>query len=96
METSLKVLDNPKGGCNTCNSTGCEPCKPAPSVRESAVLLNRRELGLTILGASVAALLAGCSQPALRGKRTHRLQRLQRRPLCRRSSPWFSSRRVRL
>jgi hypothetical protein len=68
METSLKVIDNAKGSCTTSNSAGCEPSKPVPSIRERAALLNRRELGLTILGASAAALLAGCSQPAPTGQ----------------------------
>jgi hypothetical protein len=67
METSSKALDNSKGGWNTCDSAGCEPCKPVPSIRERAALLNRRELGLTILGAS-AAVLDGCLQAAPTGQ----------------------------
>jgi hypothetical protein len=68
METSSKALDNSKGGWKTCDSAGCEPCKPVPSIRERATLLNRRELGLTTPGASAAALLPGCPQPAPTGQ----------------------------
>jgi hypothetical protein len=68
MNTSLKILDLPGRARETYNSTGCEPCGPVPSIRERAALLNRRELGPTILDASAAALLAGCSQPAHPGQ----------------------------
>ena len=59
MTTSLKVLN--KSGCGTCNSTGCNSCEPVPSVSKVPTLLSRRDLGRTILGASAAALLVGCS-----------------------------------
>jgi hypothetical protein len=67
METSSKALNNSKGGWSTCDSAGCEPSQPVPSIRERATLLNRRELGLTIPGASTAVLDGG-SQVAPTGQ----------------------------
>ena len=61
MATSLKVLDGVRSACGTCNSTGCGTCGPIPSVSQAPALLTRRDLGRTILGASAAALLVGCS-----------------------------------
>ena len=61
MVTSLKVLDSVRSGCGTCSSTGCGTCGPVPSVSQAPTLLTRRDLGRTILGASAAALLVGCS-----------------------------------
>ncbi len=61
MNSSLKVLDNSRSTCGTCNSTGCGTCGPVPSVSHAPTLLTRRDLGRTIVGASAAALLVGCS-----------------------------------
>jgi L-serine dehydratase len=58
---ALKILDNTSSACGTCNSTGCGTCGPVPSVSQAPTLLTRRDLGRTILGASAAALLVGCS-----------------------------------
>ncbi len=61
MDNSLKVLSNSGGACGTCNSTGCGTCGPVPTVSPARIVLSRRDLGRTILGAS-AALLVGCSR----------------------------------
>ena len=65
MKASLNVLGNVQSGCGTCNSSGCGSCGPVPSVSQAPTMLTRRDLGRTILGASAAALLVGCShQPS--------------------------------
>ena len=62
MKASLNILDNVQSACGTCNSGGCNSCGPVPSLPQAPTLLTRRDLGRTILGASAAALLVGCSR----------------------------------
>ena len=64
MDTSFKVINSLRSGCGDCNSAGCGSCGPATKTSEGPTLLTRRDLGRTILSASAAALLVGCSRPA--------------------------------
>ena len=69
MNRSLKVLDT-RSSCGSCSSTGCQTCGPVPSVSQAPALLTRRDLGRTILGASAAALLVGCSRQSSKEQAT--------------------------
>ena len=62
MEESLKVIQNEKSGCGSCNTTGCGTCAPAPQEKERRGLMNRRDLGRAAFAAA-ATVLAGCSGP---------------------------------
>jgi L-serine dehydratase len=59
----MKNLLNVIGGssCNDCSSTKCATCGPAEHKSEAPAGLTRRDLGRTVLVASVGALLTGCS-----------------------------------
>ena len=35
MTTSLRVLDNVRSACGTCNTTGCGTCGPVPSISQA-------------------------------------------------------------
>jgi len=63
MDNSFKVINETQNACGDCKSTGCASCGPIAKEGEAPALLSRRDLGRTLLGASAAALLAGCSQP---------------------------------
>jgi L-serine dehydratase len=62
MKASLNILDNIQSSCGTSNSAGCKSCGPVPRLPQAPKLLTRRDLGRTVLGASAAALLVGCSR----------------------------------
>ncbi len=63
MNNPFRVLGTIQRACEPCKTTRCDTCGSTPSTDEAPALLTRRDLGRTVLGASAAALLAGCSKP---------------------------------
>ena len=63
MDKSLHVINNSGGACSSCGPKACGTCGPASSQPEPSLSFTRREWSRTILGASAAAILTGCSQP---------------------------------
>jgi hypothetical protein len=61
VQTLLKVIGNLGGGCGDCHTISCGTCEPTARSSEAPSLLTRRDLGKTVLAASVGALLTGCS-----------------------------------
>ncbi len=51
------------GSCGTCATSACSTCAPPPPTPLVSAL-SRRSFGLTVLGASAGALIAGCKPPA--------------------------------
>lgn len=62
MNNTFRVLSNVQRACEPCKTTLCDTCGSTPSTAKTPSLLTRRDLGRTFLGASAAALLAGCSK----------------------------------
>ena len=58
MDEPLKVLNNSGSSCGSCASTGCGTCGPTTPKTEVPLLMSRRDLGRTVLAASVGALLS--------------------------------------
>jgi L-serine dehydratase len=61
MPTLLNVIGNLGSTCGDCHTAGCGTCGPRAQRSEAPSLLTRRDLGKTVLAASVGALLTGCS-----------------------------------
>src|SRR5690349_4795175 len=58
MASLLNILRN--SSCGTC-APSCKSCAPAPTAPKSESEVTRRQFGASILGASTAALLVGCT-----------------------------------
>ncbi len=66
MQTLLNIIGNIGSTCGDCHTTSCGTCGPVAQKGEAPSALTRRDLGKTVLAASVGVLLTGCSskQPA--------------------------------
>jgi L-serine dehydratase len=61
MQTLLNVISDLGSGCGSCKTAGCGTCGPSTQKAEAPSAVTRRDLGKTVLAASVGALLTGCS-----------------------------------
>jgi len=61
MHNLLNIIGNVGGTCGDCHSTGCGTCGPTPK-SEAPSVITRRDLGKSVLAASIGALLTGCSK----------------------------------
>ena len=61
MPNLLNVIGNIGSTCGGCHTTGCGTCGSTVPKIEAPSVLTRRDLGKTVLAASVGALLTGCS-----------------------------------
>jgi L-serine dehydratase len=89
VQTLLKVIGNLGGGCGDCHTISCGTCEPTARSSEAPSLLTRRDLGKTVLAASVGALLTGCSSNS---RLKHRFKQFRRPRPFPRTSPSLSSR----
>lgn len=62
MDTPLKVIGETKKACGPCSSASCRTCGPPPQKPAWSGILSRRQFGQSLLGASAAAILSGCSR----------------------------------
>jgi L-serine dehydratase len=60
MQTLLNIIGNVGSTCGDCHTTSCGTCGPTPK-SEAPSVITRRDLGKSVLAASMAALLTGCS-----------------------------------
>jgi len=61
MPKLLNIIGNAGSTCGDCHTTGCGTCGPMPK-SETPSVITRRDLGKTVLAASIGALLTGCSK----------------------------------
>jgi len=61
MDKPFNVIGGSGSGCGGCHSAGCTTCAPATPKQKAPTVLTRRDMGRTVLAASVGALLTGCS-----------------------------------
>jgi L-serine dehydratase len=61
MENSFNIINSTASSCDSCHTTGCSTCAPAPPKVERTTLVSRRDLGRAALAVSAGAILAGCS-----------------------------------
>lgn len=61
MQKLLNVIGNLGSTCGDCHTTTCGTCGTTVQKSEAPSVLTRRDLGKTVLAASVGALLTGCS-----------------------------------
>jgi L-serine dehydratase len=60
MAPSLNIIGN-STPCGTCADNSCTTCGTSPAPPKPRIEISRRQFGGTVLGASAAALLAGCT-----------------------------------
>jgi len=61
MHKLLNIIGNAGSTCGDCHTTSCGTCGPTPK-GETPSVITRRDLGKTVLAASIGALLTGCSK----------------------------------
>jgi L-serine dehydratase len=61
MHKLLNIIGNAGSTCGDCHTTSCGTCGPTPK-SETPSVITRRDLGKTVLAASIGALLTGCSK----------------------------------
>src|SRR6201993_4326725 len=60
MYKLLNIIGNAGSTCGDCHTTSCGTCGPTPK-SEAPSVITRRDLGKSVLAASIGALLTGCS-----------------------------------
>src|ERR1700758_489406 len=61
MHKLLNIIGNAGSTCGDCHTTSCGTCGPTPK-SETPSVITRRDLGKSVLVASLGALLTGCSK----------------------------------
>ena len=61
MHKLLNIIGNAGSTCGDCHTTSCGTCGPTPK-SDTPSVITRRDLGKTVLAASIGALLTGCSK----------------------------------
>src|SRR5262245_45844707 len=60
MAPLLNIIGN-STPCGSCADNSCTTCSTTPTAPKPRIEISRRQFGSTVLGASAAALLAGCT-----------------------------------
>ena len=61
MHKLLNIIGNVGSTCGTCHTSSCGTCGPTPKP-EVPSIISRRDLGKSVLAASIGALMTGCSK----------------------------------